>query len=79
MTINQTANEAPAEFAAFLRDLKNRRQIPHRLESCGYTPVRNDAAKDGLWKIGGSRQAIYAKSDLTQRDRIAAAQRLQAL
>jgi hypothetical protein len=77
VTINRIASEAPAEFAVFLRDRKNRRQIPHRLEACGYTPVRNPAATDGLWKLGGARQVIYAKKELTERDRQAAARRLQ--
>ena len=35
----------------WISDRKNRRAIPHRLEQCGYVPVRNDAAEDGLWKI----------------------------
>jgi hypothetical protein len=54
----------------WLDDRKNRRSIPHRLESCGYVPVHNDAAKDGLWKIGGKRQAIYARKELSLRDQI---------
>jgi hypothetical protein len=45
-------------------------------ESCGYTAVRNAAAKDGLWKISGGRQIIYARADLSERDRIIAAERL---
>ena len=28
--------------------------------------VRNDAAKDGLWVINGSRQVVYAKSELSR-------------
>jgi hypothetical protein len=46
------------------------------MEGAGYTPVRNDAAVDGQWKIGGSRQTVYAKSALPIRDRLAAAGRL---
>jgi hypothetical protein len=38
--------------------------------------VRNAAAKDGLWKISGGRQIIYARADLSERDRIIAAERL---
>jgi Family of unknown function (DUF5906) len=76
VTLARIQNEANGDFQTWIRDRKNRRQIPHRLESCGYTPVRNDAAKDGLWKVGGSRQVIYAKITLTPRDRIAAARRL---
>jgi hypothetical protein len=54
------------EIAGWLKDRKNRRVIPHRLEKCGYVPVRNDADKrDGQWKINGSRQTIYARQDLS--------------
>jgi hypothetical protein len=45
----------------WIRDRKNRRKIPHRLEKCGYIQVRNDDAKDGLCKINGARQAVYSK------------------
>ena len=61
------------EIETWLRDRKNRRVIPHRLEKCGYVPVRNDAAKDGLWKIGGSRQVVYCNSNLSIRERFKAA------
>jgi hypothetical protein len=60
-------------------DRKNRRIIPHRLEKCGYVHVRNDGAKDGLWKINGARQVIYAKSTLSIRDRHTAADGLVKL
>jgi len=45
----------------WLDDRKNRRVIPHRFEACGYIPVRNPDATDGLWKIGGKRQAVYGR------------------
>ncbi len=67
------------EIAGWLKDRKNRRLIPHRLEKCGYVPVRNDFAKDGLWKIGGARQVVYAKSALSVTARIAAANKLMGL
>jgi hypothetical protein len=60
-------------FKEWLQDRRNRRQIPHRLESAGYTPVRNPAAESGLWVIGGKRQTVYAKTTMTVRDRLAAA------
>ena len=50
----------PSEFGQWLKDRRNRRQIPPRFESCGYTSVRNPDAEDRLWKISGSRQVIYA-------------------
>jgi hypothetical protein len=65
-----------AGIRMWLVDRKNRRVIPHRLESCGYVPVRNPTAKDGLWKVQGKRQVIYAKASLAVRDRIIAAGRL---
>jgi Family of unknown function (DUF5906) len=76
ITLDRIVSTADAELGAWLRDRKSRRMIPHRLEDCGYVPVRNDGAKDGLWKIGDRRQAIYAKADLSVRDRIAAANEL---
>jgi hypothetical protein len=72
-TIATLSNHASGGFETWIRDRKNRRAIPYRLEQCGYVPVRNDAAKDGLWKINGARQVVYAKSDLTVRDRCTAA------
>jgi hypothetical protein len=69
ITIDEIKRSAPEEFAAYLSDRKNSRKIPHRFEACGYTPLRNTDANDGLWKIFGRRQVIYAKANLTLRDR----------
>ena len=61
----------------WLRDSRNGRQIPHRLDDAGYAPVRNPGAEsDGRWKIKGRRTPIYARKELTERDRIAAASAL---
>jgi hypothetical protein len=49
------------------------RAIPHRLERCGYVPVRNPDAQDGVWKINGVRQMIYAKATLTPQQQFEAA------
>jgi Family of unknown function (DUF5906)/Bifunctional DNA primase/polymerase, N-terminal len=73
LTLNQLVSRAPEQFADWLLERKNSRKIPHRLEACGYVAVRNDGAKDGLWKVDGKRQVIYAKTDLSQRERITAA------
>jgi hypothetical protein len=43
------------------------------LESGGYVSVRNEGTKDGRWKVNGKNVAIYAKRELSIRDRIAAA------
>ena len=63
-------------IAEWLLDRRNRRALPHRLERCDYVSVRNPYAKDGLWKLKGARQVIYAKATLSPKDREAAAQRL---
>jgi hypothetical protein len=77
VTIDAIAMRAEADTAIWLRDRKNRRSIPYHLENCGYTPVRNDAAKsDGHWKINGKRQAVYGRNDLSLSGRIAAAKKL---
>jgi phage/plasmid primase-like uncharacterized protein len=79
-TIAQITARAEADgddsLSVWLKDRKNRRVIPHRLETCGYVPVRNAAANDGLWVVGGKRQAVYGKKDHSQRDRLAAASAL---
>jgi hypothetical protein len=78
VTLGRICHGANEQFAEWLRDRKNRRVIPHRLEQCGYVPVRNDAAKDGLWKIGGARQAVYGKASMSVRDRLRAATAIAA-
>jgi hypothetical protein len=65
-----------ADFLEWLKDRKNRRRLPHRLAEVGYTPIHNRDAKDGLWKVGSKRQAIYAKAELAERARILAAREL---
>ena len=64
------------DFATWIKDPKNRRVIPHRLEECGYSPVRNPDAKDGLWKISERRQAVYAQVNMTPRDQLVAAKEM---
>lgn len=65
-----------SDFRDWLQDRRNSRKVPHRLESVGYVPVRNPGAKDGLWSIHKRRMVIYAKHDLSVRDRFKEAQEL---
>ena len=76
VTLNMLVSHAGGDFLLWLQDRKNRRAIPHRLESADYVPVRNDTAKDGMWKIRDRRQAIYAHRGLSVADRIKAARNL---
>jgi hypothetical protein len=79
LTIRQIVSCASDDgFRAFLEDRRNSRRIPHRLEECGYEQARNRAAKDGLWKFQKGRVAIYARKDLSIRDRLIAAEELLA-
>jgi hypothetical protein len=64
------------EINAWLRDRKNRRLIPHRMDAIGYTPIRNPTADDGLWKLSTKRQVVYAKKTMSIRDQLQAAQAL---
>jgi hypothetical protein len=77
-TLDLIINLADASLGIWLRDRKNARQIPHRMEQCGYVKVRNDAAKDGLWRISERRQAVYVRRELSKRDQIKAARDLGA-
>ena len=73
LTVGMLCTFASDSFREWLQDRRNARQIPHRIEGVGYTAVRNDAAQSGLWVVGGKRQVIYARRELTIRDRMAAA------
>jgi hypothetical protein len=63
-------------FREWLVDRRNRRLLPHRFEQAGYVAVRNPYAKDGLWKIRGKRQVVYAKASLSITDQVKAGQEL---
>jgi hypothetical protein len=76
VTIARIAEASPIAFAEWLRDRRNSRRIPHRLEQCGYVSVRNPAAKDGQFIVGGKRCAVYARRTLKLSDQIAHASSL---
>jgi len=73
VTVLQVQGKANVSFFEWLNDRRNRRVMPHRFEQCGYVPVRNDTAKDGLWVINKVRQVIYAKAALSPAARLKAA------
>jgi hypothetical protein len=75
-TLSRIRTMAQGDIVGWLNDRKNRRVIPHRLEKCGYVPVRNDACDDGLWVINKARQAIYARKGLSISESVAAARKL---
>jgi hypothetical protein len=77
VTVDQIRNAISGDFASWLKEPKNRRLLPYRFEQCGYSRVASPTnKKQGLWVVGGVRQAIYAKADLTLRGRLTAASEL---
>jgi hypothetical protein len=87
VTIKQLVDNTPYEpsyppyrtnsFKEWLDDRRNRKGISHRLENCGYRAVNNPVAEDGLWRIDGRRQVVYAKVTLTPVEQLEAAKALQ--
>jgi len=74
----EAAMQANAEFGMWLKDRKNRRSIPHRLERCGLGPVRNPDRNDGLWIVSGARQVVYARANLKTHQQVRAARELKS-
>ena len=76
VTIGSIVGKASPGFQEWLKDLKNRRGISRRMDKCGYVRVRNEEADDGLWRISNVRQTVYAKAELSPRERIEAVNEL---
>jgi hypothetical protein len=80
VTIASIAAKASIDNPAFkewLTDRKNSKVVVHRLEAVHYTKIRNNNAEDGLWRIGGKKQAVYGRAELSVRERLMAVQALQ--
>jgi hypothetical protein len=77
VTIGMLLTVSRDQTAEWLRDRRNRRVIPHRLEKCGYVPVRNPDANDGIWKVDGQRMVVYAKRDQPLRNQVLAARNVK--
>ena len=75
-TLERVRHMGSAEFEAWAGDRKNRRVMPHRFERCGYAPIRNPDADDGLWKIGRRRQVVYARNGISTTEKLKAARDL---
>jgi len=76
VTLEWMAQCAQDDLAALFKDRKTRATIKHKLDTAGYEPVRSDTAKDGYWKVDGSRRVIYARKDLSVPERFKAARKL---
>jgi hypothetical protein len=73
VTIPMILAKSEYELGQWLRDRRNSRHIHYRMGDCGYVLVRNSTRSDGYWQIGGKRQAIYAKAQLSVREQHVAA------
>jgi len=78
ITLEMLKFNASQELGEWFRVPTNRRRTPHRLEACGYIPVRRKQTDDGLWKMFKNRVAIYALKTLSADDRYKAAEALKA-
>lgn len=70
-------DQSLVDLGEWLKDRKNARSVPHRMDSLGYTSVRNPSDKRGYWKIHGHQVAIYVKRELSAVNRLAAARKRQ--
>ena len=61
ITLEQLLVKATGAAAEWLLDRKNRRSIPHRLDRCGYTSVRNPETSDGRWKVKGKNRSSMSR------------------
>ncbi|MEH6789945.1 primase-helicase family protein [Parasphingorhabdus sp.] len=75
-TIADIIHSADSSFSGWLKDRRNARTVPNRLEKCGYSSVHCPTTVDGRWKVAGKNVVIYAQNKLTVRDAIAAAEKL---
>jgi hypothetical protein len=62
VTLLQVQNIAPADFAVWLKDRKNRRAIPHRFEQCGYELRRRGAVLQDVELPGDPAYVAVAQS-----------------
>jgi hypothetical protein len=73
ITLDQlTGIDCDPDLAKHLKDRRNRRMIPRWLEAVGYRVVRNPDNKQGLWRLNGKKQIVYARSSTPWQDVIAA-------
>ena len=60
VTLARIREKADVSLTEWLSDRRNRRAIPHRLEACGYTPVRNPATPAATGSGGSETYARWS-------------------
>jgi hypothetical protein len=76
VTLERVMRAGGPEFEVWAQEGKNWKTLPHRFERVRYAPIRNPDAADGLWRINGRRQVVYARNGLTTQEKIKAAKDL---
>jgi hypothetical protein len=64
------------DLRVWMNDRKTRHLLGKRMVDCDYEPVTNPDTKDGLWKVGGKRQTVYARKSLNPSEQFTAAARI---
>jgi hypothetical protein len=64
------------EVLDMLQERKARKSLVHKLGRSGYSPVRNEAEKEGRWKVAGKHVMVYGRKDVSMRVRLDAARKL---
>ncbi|MGJ4996215.1 DUF5906 domain-containing protein [Bradyrhizobium sp. HKCCYLS3077] len=82
LTLQMVRSRTPgdSQLRLLFEDAKLRRAIPKRLAECGYVAVANPDARDsgGRWRMLGGKTTIYARQELSEPFRLAAARALSA-
>nr|WP_256469995.1 DUF5906 domain-containing protein [Bradyrhizobium sp. 177] len=80
LTLQMVRSKTPgdSQLRLMFDDAKARRAIPKRLAECGYVAVTNPDARDsgGRWRMPSGKTTIYARQDLAEPDRLAAARKI---
>ena len=80
LTLAMVRSHTPgdSQLRLMFEDAKLRRAIPKRLAECGYVAVTNPDAREsgGRWRMPSGKTTIYARQELTEPDRLAAARQI---
>jgi hypothetical protein len=82
VTLDMLIIAADYDFATWLQDRKNRRAIPHRMETIGYIAYANPYNAQRVWSVydaktkTSKRQIVYVRKELPVKEQHKAAQKL---
>lgn len=82
LTLQMVKAKTPGDshLRMLFEDAKLRRAVPKRLAECGYVAIANPDAREsgGRWRVPGGKTTIYARQELSEDGRLAAARSLSA-